>query len=63
MWLGERCRLLWSELRHPEYKEFSVAEMLVQEYAEMMPMPTSFDGCVVKPARVAALHSIDRLLD
>ena len=34
----------------------------VQECAEMMPMPTSFDGCVVKPARVAALHSIDRLL-
>ena len=27
-WLAERCRLLWAELRHPEHKEFSVAEML-----------------------------------
>ena len=23
-WLGERCRTLWSELRHPEFKGFSV---------------------------------------
>ena len=38
-WLGERCRGLWSELPHPEYKGFSVAEMLEQERAEMMPMP------------------------
>lgn len=27
-WLGERCRSLWNELRHPENKAFSVAEML-----------------------------------
>lgn len=38
-WLGERCRGLWSELPHPEYKGFSIAEMLEQERAEMMPMP------------------------
>ena len=52
-WLGERCRALWGELRHPEYKEFAVAEMLEQERAEMMPMPTVFDGYVEKPARVS----------
>ena len=53
-WLGERCRGLWSELRHPEYKELSVAEMLEQERACMMPMPTAFDGYVECSARVSS---------
>ena len=53
-WLSERCRLLWSSLRHPEFKEFSIAEMLEQEQAEMMPMPAPFDGYVEKPARVSS---------
>ena len=53
-WLGERCRSLWSEIRHPEYTQFSVLEMLEQERVEMMPMPTVFDGYVEKPARVSS---------
>jgi len=53
-WLGERCRSLWSEVRHPEYTQFSVADMLEQERAEMMPMPTAFDGYVEKEARVSS---------
>ena len=53
-WLGERCRALWSELRHPEYEAFSVADMLEQEQAQMMPMPTPFDGYVEKAARVSS---------
>jgi transposase len=53
-WLGERCRELWAELRHPEYSEFSVLEMLEQERQTMMPMPTAFDGYVEKPARVSS---------
>jgi transposase len=52
VWLGERCRALWSELRHPEHDAFSVAEMLEHERAEMMPMPAPFDGYVEKLARV-----------
>jgi transposase len=62
VWLAERCRSLWSELRHPEYKEFCVAEMLEQERAEMMPMPTPFDGYVEKSARVSStcLVSVSR---
>ena len=32
-WLGERCRALWQEVRHPEHKQFSVAEMLVAKSA------------------------------
>jgi len=53
-WLGERCRSLWSELRHAEHKEFSVAEMLELEQAEMMPMTAPFDGYVEKLARVSS---------
>ena len=47
-WLGERCRVLWAELRHPEYRELSVAEMLEEERAHLMPMPAPFDGYVGK---------------
>ncbi len=61
-WLGERCRALWEELRHPEYKELSVAEVLELERAEMMPMPAAFDGYVEKTVRVSStcLVSIGR---
>jgi hypothetical protein len=45
---------LWSELRHPEIKEFSVLEMLEQERLEMMPMPTPVDGYVERMARVSS---------
>lgn len=51
--LGERCRAVGSELRPPEYKEFSVAEMLDQERAERQPMPTPFDGYGENLARVS----------
>ena len=54
VWLGGRCRALWGELHHPEYKGLTVAEVLEQERAEMMPMLTPFDGYVEKPARVSS---------
>jgi transposase len=53
-WLGQRCRALWSEMRHPEYPALSVADVLEQEQSQMMPMPTAFDGYVEKPARVSS---------
>ena len=53
-WLGERCRALWSEIRHPEYQQFSVAEMLEQERSELMPMPSVFDGYVERSAKVSS---------
>ena len=53
-WLATRCRTLWSEIRHPEYKQFSVMEMLEQERAELMPMPTVFDGYVERAAKVSS---------
>ena len=61
-WLGGRCRALWEELHHPEYKALSVAEVLALERAEMMPMPAPFDGYVDKSVRVSStcLVSIGR---
>ena len=53
-WLDTRCRALWNEIRHPEYKQFSVMEMLEQERAELMPMPTAFDGYVERSAKVSS---------
>lgn len=53
-WLGERCRALWSELRHPDNPQLSVMEMLEQERAELMPMPTAFDGYIERSAKVSS---------
>ena len=54
-WLGQRCRALWDEVRHPEHDQFSVAEMLENERPHLMPMPmpAPFDGYVENPARVS----------
>ena len=53
-WLGERCKALWAELRHPEHKAFSVAEMLELEREHLMPMPVAFDGYVQEFSRVSS---------
>ena len=53
-WLDTRCRALWGETRHPEYKQFSVLEMLEQERGELMPMPSAFDGYVERSAKVSS---------
>ena len=53
-WLGDRCRALWAEVRHPEHDRFSVAEMLEHERPHLMPMPEPFDGYVENPARASS---------
>jgi transposase len=53
-WLGQRCRQLWQELRHPEHSTFTVAEMLEHELEHLMPMPVAFDGYVARQARVSS---------
>jgi len=61
-WLEQRCRVLWSELRHPEHAQLSVAEMLEHEQSYLMPMPAPFDGYVETLARVSStcLVSVQR---
>ena len=53
-WLAERCRQLWQEVKHPEHRQFSVAEMLELEREQLMPMTTPFDGYVEEVARVSS---------
>jgi hypothetical protein len=53
-WLAERCKALWAEVRHPEHKAFSVAEMLELERQHLMPMPAPFDGYVQEFSRVSS---------
>jgi transposase len=61
-WVGTRCRALWGEVRHPEHREFSVAEMLEHEQPHLMPMPAPFDGYVESLGRVSStcLISVQR---
>ena len=54
LWLLERCRALWREIRHPEYSELSVAEMLEHELPHLMPMPVPFDGYVESQHKVSS---------
>ena len=54
VWLLERCRSLWQELRHTEYEELSVAEMLEHEQPSLMPMITPFDGYVETMGKVSS---------
>ncbi len=54
IWLGQRCRSLWSELVRPHYNGLTVAEVLELERVEMMPMPTTFDSYVERTVRVSS---------
>lgn len=53
-WLGQRCRALWGELLHPQYNPLTVANVLELERAELMPIPTVFDGYVERTVRVSS---------
>ena len=54
VWLLERCRQWWQELRHPEQSDLSVAAMLEREQPFLMPVPTPFDGSVETLGRVSS---------
>ena len=54
VWVLGRCRDLWRELRHPEYGELTVAEMLEYELPHLMPTPTPFDGYVETLSKVTS---------
>jgi hypothetical protein len=54
VWLLSRCRALWQELRHAEYDDLSIAEMLEHEQPSLMPMVTPFDGYVETMGKVSS---------
>jgi len=52
-WLQRRCLLLWSEIKHPEQKDRSIADVYLDERAYMMALPHPFDGFVEHTKRVS----------
>jgi transposase len=54
LWLQERCKALWQEIRHPEYNGMTVAEVLEHEREHLMPMLTPFDGYIESLNRVSS---------
>jgi hypothetical protein len=53
-WLQARCRDLWTEAAHPEFKARSIAECLADEQSHMMPVPAAFDGFIEYSKRVSS---------
>ena len=54
IWLLARCRALWQELRHADYEDLTIAEMLEHEQPSLMPMVTPFDGYVETLGKVSS---------
>lgn len=54
LWLLARCRALWAEIRHPQYQELTVLEVLELEREHMMPMPAWFDGYIESQHKVSS---------
>lgn len=53
-WLAVRCRLLWTQLEHPDYAGITLADALEQEQPHLMAMPTPFDGYVETTGKVSS---------
>jgi len=53
-WLQDRCRALWQEKAHPEFRARSLAQCLADELPQMMPVPVSFDGFIEHSKRVSS---------
>jgi transposase len=53
-WLHKACLEAWSQMRHPEWPELTVADVWQDEQARLMPCPSAFDGYVEQPVRVSA---------
>ena len=62
LWLLARCRTLWHELRHTEYGDLTIADMLEHEQPSLMPMVAPFDGYVETIGKVTStcLVNVDR---
>ena len=52
-WLEQRCVALWREVKHPEHKDRTIAEVWADEQPHLMPLPPPFDGFVEQTKRVS----------
>ena len=62
-WLVEQCQQQWRELKHPEFKDRTIAELWRDEVNELLYCPTPFDGFVESTKRVSptCLVTVDRV--
>jgi transposase len=51
-WLQMQCVAQWHELRHPEMRDRTIAQVWQEEMPHLMPMPAPFDGFVEQTKRV-----------
>ena len=56
-WLPTQCLAAW-EAPHPELTGVTIRQAWTEERAQLMPMPTPFDGYVEVPARVSSTSLI-----
>jgi len=54
VWLEQRCKALWQEIRHPEDKQRTVAQVWADECPCLMSVPAPFDGFVEHSKRVSS---------
>lgn len=52
-WLAQRCKADWETMRHPQWPELTIAEVLQDEQMRLMPNPKAFDGYIEQPVRVS----------
>ena len=52
-WLEQRCVALWHEIKHPEQKDRTRAEVWADEQPHLMLLPPPFDGFVEHTRRVS----------
>jgi transposase len=52
-WLLIRCQSLWSEIRHPEQSDRTIAEVWEDERKHLMALPPPFDGFIEHIKRVS----------
>ena len=62
VWLDQRCRTLWSELRYPGAEHLTVADALTIERDALLPMLPAFDGYVeaITPVSSTCLVGVER---
>jgi len=53
-WLEQRCKSLWQEIRHPEYKDRTIADVWQDEMVCLMSIPAPFDGFIEHSKRVSS---------
>jgi len=53
-WLQQACVESWSNMRHPQWPELTVADVWQDEQGRLMPCPSPFDGYVEQPVRVSS---------